>query len=202
VWRVGGSAAGIVVGLLTVTLLLHHLGVADSGRYVTVLSLLAIGSSVVDLGLNVSGSRELALCGREGRARLMANILGQRLWIAPIAVLAIVSFALLAGYTTRMVIGAVLAGTGLYAVAMGTRCALGLSARAGCLGAAEGPEQPRGTGVERGSHAARAEVSATALRGSATALRGTSDRGPARQGEEVATDIPSIGYLVPPDSPT
>src|SRR5262245_33856619 len=116
--RVGGNAAGIVVGLATATLLLRHLGVAESGRYVTVLSLVAIATSVVDLGLNVSGSRELALCGSDGRAALMANILGQRLWITPIAVLAIVSFALLAGYPTRMVLGSALAGTGLYIVAM------------------------------------------------------------------------------------
>lgn len=116
--RVGANAAGILVGLLTATLLLRHLGVAESGRYVTVLSLVAIASSVVDLGLNVSGSRELALCGSQGRAALMANILGQRVWITPIALLLIVSFALLAGYPTRMVLGTVLAGTGLYIVAI------------------------------------------------------------------------------------
>jgi O-antigen/teichoic acid export membrane protein len=116
--RVGGNAAGIVVGLATATLLLRHLGVSESGRYVTVLSLVAIASSVVDLGLNVSGSRELALCGPEGRAAMRANILGQRLWITPIAVVAIVSFAVLAGYPTRMVLGSALAGTGLYIVAI------------------------------------------------------------------------------------
>jgi O-antigen/teichoic acid export membrane protein len=116
--RVAANAAGIVVGLLTATLLLRHLGVAESGRYVTVLSLVAIAASVVDLGLNVSGSRELALCGSEGRAALRANILGQRVWITPIALLAIVSFALLAGYPTRMVLGTVLAGTGLYIVSI------------------------------------------------------------------------------------
>jgi O-antigen/teichoic acid export membrane protein len=116
--RAGANGAGIVVGLLTATLLLHHLGVSESGRYVTVLSLVAIASSVVDIGLNVSGSRELALCGAQGRAALRANILGQRVWVTPIALLAIVSFALLAGYPSRMVLGTVLAGTGLYIVAV------------------------------------------------------------------------------------
>jgi O-antigen/teichoic acid export membrane protein len=118
VWRVGGSVAGIVAGLGTATLLLRHLGVAQSGRYVTVLSLVAIASSVVDLGLNVSASRELALRDSEGRVALMANILGQRLWITPIALLVIVSFAVLAGYPSSMEIGAVLAGAGLYVVAL------------------------------------------------------------------------------------
>jgi O-antigen/teichoic acid export membrane protein len=118
VWRVGGNAAGILAGLCTATLLLRHLGVAESGRYVTVLSLVAIASSVVDLGLNVSASRELALREPDGRGALMANILGQRLWVTPIALVAIVSFAVLAGYPARMEVGAVLAGAGLYVVAL------------------------------------------------------------------------------------
>ena len=41
-WRVGANGAGIVLGLATATLLLRHLGVAESGRYVTVMSLVAI----------------------------------------------------------------------------------------------------------------------------------------------------------------
>lgn len=127
VWRVGGSAAGIVAGLGTATLLLRHLGVAQSGRYVTVLSLVAIASSVVDLGLNVSASRELALREPGGRRVLMANILFQRLWVTPIALLLIVSFAVLAGYPSSMEIGAALAGTGLYVVALADALLLGLT---------------------------------------------------------------------------
>jgi O-antigen/teichoic acid export membrane protein len=59
--RVAANAAGIGVGLVTAALLLRHLGVTDSGRYVTVLSLVAITVAVADTGLNISGSRELAL---------------------------------------------------------------------------------------------------------------------------------------------
>jgi O-antigen/teichoic acid export membrane protein len=117
-WRVMGNAAGMLAGLATATLLLRHLGVAESGRYVTVLSLVAIAFSVVDLGLGVSASRELALRDPGERRALLANVLAQRLWITPLAVLAIVSFALLAGYPTSMEIGAALAGTGLYAMAL------------------------------------------------------------------------------------
>jgi O-antigen/teichoic acid export membrane protein len=117
-WRVGGTIAGILVGLVSATVLLHYLGVEESGRYFTVVSLAAIAASVVDLGLNISGSRELALRDSEGRRPLLANVLGQRVWITPIALLVIVSFALLAGYPTRMVIGTVLVGTGLYIVAI------------------------------------------------------------------------------------
>ncbi|HEY2283937.1 MAG TPA: polysaccharide biosynthesis C-terminal domain-containing protein [Solirubrobacteraceae bacterium] len=118
VLRVTGNGVGIFAGLATATLLLRHLGVSESGRYVTVLALVAIASSVVDFGLNVSASRELALREPGGRRALMANILGQRLWITPIALLAIFAFAVLAGYPASMRIGAVLAGVGLYVVAL------------------------------------------------------------------------------------
>src|SRR5436309_3194490 len=60
-WRLGANAAGIALGLVTATLLLRHLGVAESGRYVTVLSLVAIAVSLASNGLNISGSRDLAL---------------------------------------------------------------------------------------------------------------------------------------------
>jgi len=117
VQRLAANGAGILAGLATATLLLRHLGVTDSGRYVTVLSLVAIAWSVVDLGLGVSASRELALREPAGRPALMANILAQRLWVTPIALLVIVSFAVLGGYPASMQIGAAMAGTGLYVVA-------------------------------------------------------------------------------------
>lgn len=118
VWRVGGNLAGIAAGVVTATLLLRHLGVVDSGRYVTVLSLAAIATSVIGTGLNVSASRELSL--RSGRRRrvLMGNVLGQRLWVTPIAVIAVVAFAALAGYPRDMQLGAVLVGAGVYVMAL------------------------------------------------------------------------------------
>jgi O-antigen/teichoic acid export membrane protein len=112
--RLGGNIAGVLAGLVTATLLLRHLGVAESGRYVTVMALVGIAGNIADAGLNVTGSRELALRVPEGRSQLIANILGLRLSITPVAMLAIVCFALLAGYPSSMVAGTALAGTGLF----------------------------------------------------------------------------------------
>jgi O-antigen/teichoic acid export membrane protein len=126
-WRVGANAAGLVLGLATATLLLRHLGVAESGRYVTVISLVAIAVNVADLGLNVTGSRELALRLPDKRRELTANILGQRLSIMPAAVLLIICFSLLAGYPTRMVVGTVLAGSGVCIVALANVLLLSLA---------------------------------------------------------------------------
>jgi hypothetical protein len=116
--RVVAMAAAIVVGLAIATLLLHYLGVSESGRYVTVMSLVEIASAIADIGLNVSGSRELALRAPPDRQPLIANFLGQRMVITPVAVVLIVSFAVVAGYPTRMVTGTALAGTGLFIVTL------------------------------------------------------------------------------------
>lgn len=117
-WRVGANAAGIALGFATATLLLRHLGVDESGRYVTVLSLVAIAVYVADLGLNVAGSRELTLRKDEDQRTLIANLLGQRLLIMPLAVLLLVGFAAAVGYPARMVTGTALAGAGVLIVAL------------------------------------------------------------------------------------
>jgi O-antigen/teichoic acid export membrane protein len=126
-WRAGAGIAGSLVGVGTAALLLRHLGVAESGRYVTVISLLAIPVAVADLGLNVSGSRWLALRASNDRAELIANLLGQRLLIMPLALLLVLCFALLAGYPSRMVAGTVLAGTGFFIVALANALLLRLT---------------------------------------------------------------------------
>jgi O-antigen/teichoic acid export membrane protein len=116
--RVGGNAAGVVVGLGTAMLLLRHLGVAESGRYLTVMSLLAIASSITDSGLNITGSRSLALQKPDDRSKLLASLVAQRLLITPVVLLPFVLFAVLAGYPQRMVVGTVLAGSGLFIVSV------------------------------------------------------------------------------------
>ena len=115
--RVIANVAGTVLGLATATLLLRHLGVDDSGRYVTVLSLVGIAVAVVDTGLNVTASNQLALRAPDDRRPLVANILGQRLLAMPLALGAIVAFAALADYPAEMVAGTALAGVGVFIVA-------------------------------------------------------------------------------------
>jgi O-antigen/teichoic acid export membrane protein len=115
--RLAASAAGIALGVVTASLLLRHLGVDESGRYVTVTSLVAIATTIADAGLNVTGSRDLALAAPERRRELIGNLLGLRLMIAPIGLAAVVAFAAAAGYPERMVVGTMLAGAGMFVVA-------------------------------------------------------------------------------------
>jgi O-antigen/teichoic acid export membrane protein len=117
-WRLAANAGGIGLGLVTAALLLHHLGVAESGRYVTVISLVGIAVAVADTGLNVAASRDLALRDPDDRRSLTANVIGQRMLVMPVAVAVVVGFAALAQYPARMVLGTLLAGTGAFVAAL------------------------------------------------------------------------------------
>lgn len=61
--RVVGYVAGVALSVGSSALLFRHLGVVDSGRYVTVLALIAIVLGVTDVGLTTIGVRELAVRG-------------------------------------------------------------------------------------------------------------------------------------------
>lgn len=117
--RLAGNLASLVFALATATLLLRHLGVEESGRYVTVMSLAGIALAIVDQGLNVSASKDLTMCPRPERRELLANVVGQRIVVGAIAWLCLVAFALAAGYPEEMVLGTAFAGLGIVLVAIG-----------------------------------------------------------------------------------
>ena len=115
--RVGGYVAGTALVAAASVLLLRHLGVVEFGRYVTVMSLVAIVSGVSDAGLTAVGARELALRSNpEDRHRLVGSLLALRLLITPVGVALAAAFALLAGYDSVLVEGVLLAGVGLVLV--------------------------------------------------------------------------------------
>jgi O-antigen/teichoic acid export membrane protein len=96
--------------------LLRYLEVVRLGQYVTVMSIVAVAGTVAEAGLNIVGTRELALRAGPERRALLAELLGLRLTITPVVVLAAVGFALAAGYPRVMVLGTLLAGIGLVLV--------------------------------------------------------------------------------------
>jgi O-antigen/teichoic acid export membrane protein len=109
-----GYTLGVLFTAVASVFLLRYLGVSDFGRYVTVLSLIAIVSGVTDAGLTAVGARDLALRPPgESRRRLLANLIGLRLVLTPIGVGCAVLFALAAGYDRTLVLGTLLAGVGL-----------------------------------------------------------------------------------------
>jgi O-antigen/teichoic acid export membrane protein len=109
-----GYGLGVALTAVASVFLLRYLGVDRFGEYVTVLSLMAIVSGITDAGLTAVGARELALREPgEPRRRLLENLIGLRLVLTPLGVVAAVIFALVAGYGSTLVIGTALAGVGL-----------------------------------------------------------------------------------------
>jgi O-antigen/teichoic acid export membrane protein len=111
--RAMGFGVVNLLGVLSSVVLLRHLGVSDFGRYGTVIALVAIASGLADAGLNMTGSRELALLPRGAeRRRLLGALLGVRLLLLGVAGLAALAFAAVAGYDSEMIAGTALAAAG------------------------------------------------------------------------------------------
>lgn len=117
--RTAGYALSFALGIPTSVLLLRHLGVDGFARYATVVALLGIVGGITDAGLTAVGSRELALLrpGHE-RDRVLETILGLRLIVTPLGVLVAFGFALAAGYPHAVVLGTLVGGIGVVAVAV------------------------------------------------------------------------------------
>jgi O-antigen/teichoic acid export membrane protein len=113
VLRIGTYGAGVVLGIVSAALMTRHLGVSGFGKYVIVTSLIAIVSGLTEAGVSNIAAREFATRPRGERDRLIANVIGIRLSVACVGVLAAAGFAIVAGYGRTMVIGTLLAGIGL-----------------------------------------------------------------------------------------
>lgn len=112
--RVAGYLLGSGLAAAASIILLRYLGVVDFGRYVTVMSVVAIVTGLTDVGLTLVGQREYVLQGTdEARRQLTATVLGIRFLVTPIAVALAVLFAFVAGYGTKLVLGTAIAGTSL-----------------------------------------------------------------------------------------
>jgi O-antigen/teichoic acid export membrane protein len=112
--RVGGYVVSAGLIALTSIFLLRYLGVRDFGRYVTVMSLVAIAGGVSDVGLTFVGQREYVVSrSQEAERRLVSDILGIRLLLTPITVVAGAGFGVIVGYGRTLVLGTLLAGLGL-----------------------------------------------------------------------------------------
>jgi O-antigen/teichoic acid export membrane protein len=106
----------MALSVLSAAVLTRHLGVARFGQYTTVISLVAVVSTVTDAGMSVIGVREFSV--REGTERdeLMRDLLGLRMTLTAVGVLLVGGFALAAGYGTALLVGAVLASLGTIAL--------------------------------------------------------------------------------------
>ena len=130
--RGGGYLAGWILLAVASVLLVRHLGVADFGRYATVMSIVAVVSALGDPGLSLLGQRDIVQTGGAvagARRRLLEDILGIRLLLTPLTIGLAVVFAWAVGYTQAMVLGVFLAGSALILAGVNSTLMIPLIAR-------------------------------------------------------------------------
>lgn len=110
--RVASFAAGSLFTIAAGAILFRHLGVVDTGRYTTALSLGALVTGFTDLGLTAVGVRELATLRGDERARLARDLLGIRL-VLTIAGVALVSAFAFVAYGTLLGAAVLITGAGV-----------------------------------------------------------------------------------------
>ncbi len=118
--RLVAYAAASLIALASGALMYRYLGVIDSGRYTAVGSLVALVAAASDLGLTAIGIRELSVRSGDAREQMLSTLLGLRLVITGVGILAVTVFALVA-YGSTLALGVLLSGAGLlFAVWQGT----------------------------------------------------------------------------------
>ncbi len=111
--RTGAYVAGLMLSLISAPLLVRHLGEVEFGHYMTVTALVTIIAGFTEGGLNTVVLRGASTLGDEQRRAMMRSAIGIRLVLTFAGVACAVAFAAAVGYSDAMVIGTILAGTGL-----------------------------------------------------------------------------------------
>jgi O-antigen/teichoic acid export membrane protein len=127
--RIAGYVVGLAVSIISSALLLRHLGVAATGDYVTVMSLVALIGGVSETGLAAIGVRELSTLPPDRARSFFRSLSGLRLTAICSGVLLATVFSSVSGYSSTLVLGTLLAGGGYVLVTAQTTYALPLLAQ-------------------------------------------------------------------------
>lgn len=110
--RVLSYFVGIAASVASSALLLRHLGVAATGDYITVVSLVSLALGVTDGGLFTIAVHELSTLPGDAVRRVFNGVLGLRLALMVGGIVVALCFAALAGYRSILLWGTLLAGGG------------------------------------------------------------------------------------------
>lgn len=127
--RGAGYGVALLLSAASVPFVYRHLGTVDFGRFVLVTALITLVAGFTEGGLQAVGTREYALRAGSERDRLMRNLLGVRLAVTGLGVLAALVFALAAGYDRILILGTAVAGLALVIQSVQTLLAVPLTAR-------------------------------------------------------------------------
>ena len=111
--RAGGYFVTTALSVVSFALITRHLGVVRFGDYQTLLSIVTIVAAITDAGMATLGVREYATLRGEERERLMRNLLGARLALTGVGVVAAAAVAAGLGFEAALVVGTALAGIGI-----------------------------------------------------------------------------------------
>jgi O-antigen/teichoic acid export membrane protein len=111
--RTAGHVLGVILSLVAVPFMIRHLGVVDYGYYITVSSIIVLIQGFTEAGLTNLGVREFAVLGGERRDALLRNLLGLRIALTAVGVVAFTAIAAVTGAKSIIVIGTVISGIGL-----------------------------------------------------------------------------------------
>jgi O-antigen/teichoic acid export membrane protein len=126
--RIVSFLGGSLFSVGAAALLFRHLGVVETGRYTTAMSLGALVMGLTDLGLTAIGMRELTVLDGQRRASLARNLLGMRLALAAAGVLVVTSLAF-AAYGRLLGFGVLVVGVGVLVQTTQTTLSVSLMAR-------------------------------------------------------------------------
>lgn len=130
--RLVALASGILITTGASVVLLRFLGVADFGRFATGMAIIATAQGITDAGLTIVGTRELAATPPgQARRKLVAELFGLRLLLAPLLVLIATGFAVAAGYPRALIEGVLIGsvGAGLLAAPLSLSALLAVELR-------------------------------------------------------------------------
>lgn len=111
--RVAGYLGGTLLSVASAAALLRYLGVADFGRYATVLSLVTIVAGLTEAGMTSVGVREWSIRDSDESRAMLRSLLGLRLVLTGAGIVLAVAFAYAVGYPRTLILGTALWGLGI-----------------------------------------------------------------------------------------
>ena len=126
--RVAAYAVGSLMAVGSTAVVARYLGEERFGGYATVLSLSAIALIVTDFGLATLGVREYVTRTGEDRDHIMRVLIGLRMGLMVLGAFGMLLFATIAGFSSELWVGTLLAGIGLVVQALPATYAIPLHA--------------------------------------------------------------------------
>lgn len=112
-FRSGAYALSLAISLVSVPLMIRHLGSVDYGYFVTVSSIVFIIGGVTEAGLTYAGIREVSTLEGERRSSYLRNLVGLRFALTIPGIAIAVGLTAVTGAEAPIVYGTAIAGFGL-----------------------------------------------------------------------------------------